>query len=174
MSSAGSSLRSSPYGSNSDLNDEEIYTDKPMRKSRNNRAGGYDYDDVEQTIYKAQQDAGEFTQDYQAFRSTNQGHTRRIHEMMSQFDDARIRIDRLLQRSSSSRDYLNDFRYSPVVMQRSSIDIGRVGNSRSGESSPKMMHKSELMVNPTVPNKTPIFEAVSLTVRVDEEQAAER
>lgn len=67
MSSAGSSLRSSPYGSNSDLNeinDEEIYTEKPLRKSRNKRAGGYDYDEVEQTIFKAQQDAGEYTQDY--------------------------------------------------------------------------------------------------------------
>lgn len=93
--------------------------------------------------------------------------------MMSQFDDARMRIDRLLQRSSSSsRDYLgNDFsRYSPVIMQRSSIDVGRVGISRSGESSPKMLHKSELMVNPTVPAKQPVFEAISLTVRVDEDQ----
>lgn len=170
MSSASSSLRSSPYGSNSDLNDEEIYTEKPVRKSRSKRTGGYDYDEVEQTIHKAQQDAGEFTQDYQAFRSTNQGHTRRIHEMMSQFDEARMRIDRLLQRNSSAREYLNDLKYSPVVVQRSSIDIGRVGNSRSGESSPRMLHKSELMVNPTVPNKTPVFEAVSLTVRVDEDQ----
>jgi len=183
MSSASSSLRSSPYGSTSDLNEynderneDEIYTDKP-RKSRVKRTAGFDNEEAEQFILKAQQESGEFTQDYQEFRNRNQGHTRRIHDMMSQFDDARMRLDRLLQRNSLTRDYYsnNDFsssRYSPMNMmsQRSSMDIGRVGANRSGESSPRQLHKSELMVNPTVPNKIPVFEAVSLTVVVDEEQ----
>ena len=66
MSSAGSSVRSSPYGSNSDLNDEEIYMEKPMKRGRSRKACN-EYDEVEQTIHKAQQDAGEFTQDYVSY-----------------------------------------------------------------------------------------------------------
>ena len=54
-------------------------------------------------------------------------------------------------------------------MQRSSVDVGRVGVNGGGDMSPRTLHKSELTVNPAVPNNTK-FEAVSLTVRVDEEQ----
>ena len=89
--------------------------------------------------------------------------------MMSQFDDARLRIDKLLQRNTSSREY-DELKASPILVQRSSIDVGRVGGtSRNGDASLRMLHKSELVVNPTVPNKKQVFEAISLTVRVDDD-----
>jgi len=183
MSSASSSIRSSPYSSNEALNDDDQYQEKQTsrRQTRKTRGGGGEFDDVEQTIHKVKQESGEFNSDYQQFRSTNQGHSKRINEMMSQFDDARMRIDRLLQRSSSPRgaDYDYDSKYNPT-MHRISIDVGRStttgsgsgsGSERgsSGEASPRMtLHKSELVVNPAL-NKKQVFGAVSLTVKLDDD-----
>lgn len=66
MSSTGSSVRSSPVGSayGSDTEEEQMHTQRPVRRSRVKKHSHYDYNEVEQTVHKVQQDAVECNNDF--------------------------------------------------------------------------------------------------------------
>jgi len=165
--SNNSSARNSPYGSNTDLQDDASYSDvsinplerkKSRRGSKKNLAGGVDLDDAESNLRQYQQETSEYTKDLTNIRGQSQAQARKVHDLQLQFDEARIRIDKLLQRKSRSRsDFDADRRTS--VSTRTNISA----NLERRESATKV-HKSSVTVNPA---SKLTFAPVSLTVHVD-------
>ena len=96
-------------------------------------------------------------------RSSTQSHTRRIHDLQAQFDEARGRIDKLLSRKSVGRTGSFDRRSSGTTLSPK-ISRASVGETAAPSESTT---KVEITMEPRV--QAPTFAPVSLTVNINEE-----
>lgn len=148
-----------------DSEDDDDMSEKVTRKSRK-KVGGIDLDEVEHTLRKAQHEREECVSAFNSIRNQSQGHSRKIHDLQVQFDEARVRIDKLLSRKSRSRsDYSSSAPLSPRTTRVS------VSAEPSSVETSSTSHKVELTMNPKV--KQPTFQAVTLTVKVDEDEESD-
>lgn len=104
---------------------------------------------------------------YNQLRNQSHINTKKISEMQYQFDDARVRIDKLLRRSHSSRsDYDYDLK-SPLI-PTSPFDLSdrkfeRLSSTTSSvDSGGQTMHKTEVHVNPKK-----IMREVSISIKCE-------
>ena len=115
--------------SESDLSDSTM--DESMNTSRmskgslkkHGKKAGFDFEDFDSTIEKCSQEKEQIDQDYHSIRAQNSGHTRRINDLLLQFEEARSRLDKLLRKTTSRRDFDDDFESTSVKASVSSRDV---------------------------------------------------
>lgn len=85
--------------------------------------------------------------------------------MQYQFDDARVRIDKLLRRTTHARD--RDYEFDRASLySNSSYDLSdkQLERSNSSDSSGPTMHKTEVHVNPKK-----LLREVSISIKCEQE-----
>ena len=92
-------------------------------------------------------------------RTQSQHQSRKIHDLQLQFEEARVRIDKLLQRKSRH----SDFDFDRIVSSHHRASVTSVSEESSNEDK---VHKTQVTVNPS--NRQQKFAPVQLTLQVDE------
>lgn len=172
----------SPYASSTDLRDEDPDMNRGLRR-RTSRTGrrnlvGVDLEDVEDTVRSLHQDTQDVKTEFNGIRNQSQSQKRRILDLENQFEDARLRIDKLLQRKSLRRNTYDSSSSGSLISPTSSSISSNHSSSMyldsdstdSGSSSSIGKHKTEININPMNVKKT--FGTVTLTVKVDDDSTA--
>ena len=115
--SRGSSIRGSPSQS------EDEHSERGSQTRLRSKKSGFDLDQEEGNLRKVQQEAQESIASFTDIRNKAQSNTRKIHDMQVQFEEARMRIDKLNSRRARG---LSD--YDPA---RRSSSTGVVSSSGS-------------------------------------------
>jgi len=173
------SNNSSPYASSTEDFEETMDRGLRRRTSRTGRRnlGGMDLDDVEDAVRSMQQDTQDIRTEFTGIRNQSQSQKRRILDLENQFEEARVRIDKLLQRKSMRRGTYDSSSASSMISPTSSSISSHHSSSMymdssdgSDTSSAPETHKTQININPSNAKQT--FGTVTLTVKVDEDSSA--
>merc|ERR1719376_1112820 len=123
----------------------------------------------------------ESEQDYQEnvnnLRNMSTLNTKKISEMQYQFDDARVRIDKLLRRTYPTHrrdsDYSTDYKYIPTTsydytdrsLYRSNSINSNDSSKNSTDSFEPKIHKTEVKVKPKK-----LLREVSISIKCEQDQ----
>ena len=84
--------------------DTEYIRSKPPQKTKrrgsSKSCGGIDLDEVEAFLEKISKESEQVRTEHSDIRDTNHKHTKRIHNLRLQYEDARGRLDRLLKKTT--------------------------------------------------------------------------
>jgi len=175
------SNNSSPYASSTEDLEETMDRGLRRRTSRTGRRnlGGVDLDDVEDAVRSMQQDTQDIRTEFTGIRNQSQSQKRRIHDLENQFEEARVRIDKLLQRKSMRRGTYDSSSASSMISPTSSSISSHHSSSvymdssdGSDTSSVPETHKTQININPSMNSARQTFGTVTLTVKVDEDSSA--
>lgn len=122
--------------------EEEINQTRRRSKAHSmaERRGSINYDDCESTILRCKEENDVISNSVVGLKNTSNVHARRIKDLFTQFEDARVRLDKLLRRTTTSR---RDFADGGMSVRRdSSFDVSSPRSSRREFESPRPIRMS--------------------------------